>query len=90
MTRSSSIQPAGARPAAASAAAMPQPHVSKREHVLAMLGSKDGASLAEIIAATGWQPHSARAMLSTLRKQGHTIIRTKAGAESRYRIGDQS
>jgi len=43
--------------------------------MLAMLGCDAGATLAEISVATDWQPHSGRAMLSILRKQGHAITR---------------
>ncbi len=45
--------------------------------MLAMLASGAGATLAEIIAVTCWQRHSARAMLSILSKQGHAITRVK-------------
>ena len=38
--------------------------VSKQDQVLALLRRQDGASIAEICAATGWQPHSARGFLS--------------------------
>lgn len=54
-----------------------------------MLGRGKGASLGEICAATGWQPHSARAVISGLRKKGGEICLdppATAGAERRYRI----
>lgn len=38
--------------------------VSKQDQVLALLRRQDGASIAEMCAATGWQPHSARGFLS--------------------------
>lgn len=38
--------------------------VSKQECVLSMLRRQDGASIAEICAATDWKAHSARAFLS--------------------------
>ena len=41
----------------------------------ALLSSETGASLTEICAAFGWQPHSARAALSGLRKSGPVIER---------------
>ncbi|MFC3615277.1 DUF3489 domain-containing protein [Lutimaribacter marinistellae] len=46
--------------------------------VQAMLRRPSGASLAAICKATGWQAHSARAALSTLRKTGATIDRRQA------------
>ena len=59
----------------------------KSDTVTRLLNRKAGATLDDITDATGWQPHSARAFMSGLRKKGHTIIREqrKSGA-SAYRI----
>jgi hypothetical protein len=63
---------------------------TKTDKVRAMLARPQGASLEAICKATGWQPHSARAVLSGLRKAGHTIARETAdggkSAGSVYRI----
>lgn len=68
---------------------MSKPRQTKTDKVRAMLDRPQGASLEAICTATGWQPHSARAVLSGLRKAGHLIARTpgdgKAG-NSVYRI----
>jgi hypothetical protein len=37
---------------------------TKQEQVLALLRRQEGASIDEIVAATDWQPHSARGFLS--------------------------
>ena len=37
---------------------------SKQDQVLTMLRRQNGASIDEIVTATGWQPHSARGFLS--------------------------
>ena len=47
---------------------------------------RQGASLAEITEATGWLPHSARAVLSGLRKKGFEIDRTNSEGGSVYRV----
>lgn len=60
--------------------------VSKREVVLDLLGREDGATLAELVEATGWLPHSTRAALTDLRKKGHSIERSKRGDVTSYRI----
>ncbi|MBN9345476.1 MAG: DUF3489 domain-containing protein [Devosia sp.] len=41
-----------------------QSKTTKQDQVLALLRRQDGASIDEIVAATDWQPHSARGFLS--------------------------
>lgn len=61
--------------------------VSKREVVLGLLGRTDGASLSELIAATGWLPHTTRAALSRLRSAGQVLAKTQRGdGATAYRI----
>ena len=67
----------------------PEPAVSgqtKIAAVLALLEQEQGAALDNLVAATGWQPHTARAVLSGLKKKGHAIQREKVDGVSRYRI----
>jgi hypothetical protein len=45
-----------------------------------------GETLDELVEATGWLLHSARAALTALRKKGHAIERTKLDGLSRYAI----
>ena len=52
----------------------------KAEIVKRLLRRKAGADLAALRDATGWQPHSVRAALSTLRKTGYAIDRAPAKA----------
>ena len=60
---------------------------SRFNTVKKLLGRAKGASIAEIMAATGWQPHSARAFLSGLRKKGVTLLReSRKDGETSYRI----
>jgi len=66
------------------AAATPERRPRKREIVLALLCQPEGASTAELMAATGWQAHTVRAALSTLRKDGEVITRTGRGETMRY------
>jgi hypothetical protein len=65
-------------PKAAQSAKASQPksaaRESKRAAVLVLLQREGGASLDEVMAATGWQRHSARGFLSILgSKGGHQI-----------------
>jgi len=59
---------------------------NKTERVIALLRREEGVTLTEIIGATGWQPHSARAALTGLKKKGHAIERSKRDDASCYRI----
>jgi DNA-binding transcriptional regulator PaaX len=63
---------------------------SNRDAAIRLMRRPTGASLAEITRATGWQPHSARAVISGLRKAGLAITRTRDGKTSYYRIGEQA
>ena len=62
---------------------------TKSEAIRRLLSRKSGADLAALQEATGWQPHSVRAALSTLRKAGYPIDRLPPrteGASPAYRI----
>jgi hypothetical protein len=59
---------------------------SKSAAVIALLQRSEGATLAELIATTGWLPHTTRAALTGLRKKGHAIERFKRDETTCYRI----
>jgi hypothetical protein len=61
---------------------------SRQALLIAMLSRVEGASIAEISAAFGWLPHTARAALTGLRHKGHELVREAGGGErgSVYRI----
>ncbi|MET0374757.1 MAG: DUF3489 domain-containing protein [Rhizorhabdus sp.] len=46
---------------------------TKQSQVLELLRRAEGAQLSDIVAATGWLPHTARAALTGLKKKGHAI-----------------
>ena len=54
------------------------PRETKAAILRKLLARKNGADLAALQMATGWQPHSVRAGLSGLRKAGYIIDRTDA------------
>ena len=58
---------------------------SKQILVKNLLARDEGASLDELIAATGWLPHTTRAALTGLRKKGFAIDKTKVDGVTRYR-----
>jgi hypothetical protein len=59
---------------------------SKISGVVDLLSRIDGASVAELIEATGWLPHTTRAALTGLRRKGHQIEKARVGEITRYRI----
>jgi hypothetical protein len=62
------------------------PARTKTAEVLALLTRGEGATLAELVAATHWLPHTTRAALTGLRKKGHAIERGKRGDVSCYTL----
>jgi hypothetical protein len=63
---------------------------SKQVDVLALLRRPEGAAIADIVKATGWQAHSVRGFLAgVLRKKLNlNLISEKTDGERRYRIVD--
>jgi hypothetical protein len=59
---------------------------NKTDKLITLLKREGGATLTDITGATSWLPHSARAMLTGLRKKGFTLDRTKVDGTTRYAI----
>jgi hypothetical protein len=61
---------------------------SKQARVIAMLHRAQGATVAMIMKATGWQPHSVRGFLAGVvrNKLGLTLVSEKTGEQRIYRI----
>ena len=68
-----------------SIARAPRPE-RKIAKVTRLLERAEGASLDEMVAATGWLPHTTRAALTGLKKKGHAIAKTKVDDVTRYTI----
>jgi hypothetical protein len=54
--------------------------------VLDLMRREQGATLAELVEATHWLPHTTRAELTGLRKKGHVLTRSQRDDVTCYRI----
>ena len=61
----------------------------KLDLIADMLAAPVGASLEDLTIATGWLPHSVRAGMTGLRKQGHSISRSTVDGVTRFAIAVQ-
>jgi Protein of unknown function (DUF3489) len=64
------------------------PHRSKQSRVIEMLHRGLGSTIAAIVKATGWQPHSVRGFFAGVvrKKLGLTLVSEKTGPDRVYRI----
>lgn len=62
------------------------PPLTKTKMVIDLLWREQGATIGELIAATGWLPHTTRAALTGLRKKGHVIAKGKRDDATCYTI----
>ncbi|MBR0648756.1 DUF3489 domain-containing protein [Roseomonas terrae] len=88
--------PAAAPHSRRDAAVLRQPRTgTKQQAILALLRRDEGATIAQIIEATGWQQHTVRGFLAGLKRRGITVevlerVRqvgpSKQGAKGSYSI----
>ena len=63
---------------------------SKSGAIIALLKREGGATLEEMMTATGWQKHSVRGfMAGALRKKGLIVASEKTDQGRRYRVADE-
>jgi hypothetical protein len=58
---------------------------SKQQLLAALVVRDEGATIAQMIAATGWLPHTTRAALTGLKKKGYVISSDKIDGLRTYR-----
>jgi hypothetical protein len=59
--------------------------VTKQDQIASLLLRDEGATLDQMVAATGWLPHTTRAALTGLRKKGYAIDSDKIDGVPTYR-----
>lgn len=72
--------------AASDALAAPREN-TKAAKLVELLRRDGGASIPQIMALTGWLPHTSRAALTGLRKKGYAVSSSKTEGVTRYAIG---
>ena len=82
-------KPKKAARAKKSAAKPKADRANKKAEVIEMMKRAKGATLAEIVEATGWQPHTVRGFVSILGSKGGEKIESckNAAGERTYKIG---
>lgn len=65
----------------------PAKTTSKTGLVLDMLQRPEGATIEQLVTATGWLPHTTRAALTGLKRKGHALSSDKVDGGARvYRV----
>jgi DNA-binding MarR family transcriptional regulator len=63
------------------------PRETKQAQIITLLSRPAGATLGDLISATGWLPHTTRAALTGLRKKGYTLEKSRGeDGKTTYRI----
>jgi hypothetical protein len=87
--RSAPAEQSKPAPAIAVAPAASKTHLtkppSKQDRLAALLVRNEGASLDQIVVATGWLPHTTRAALTGLKKKGYVVSSDKIDGLRTYR-----
>ena len=63
--------------------------LTRQRQLAKLLERKSGATVPQIQTAFGWQPQTARAAISTLRKAGFTMARTDTDNGAVHRIAKE-
>ena len=75
------------RQATKAPASPPAKAPTKLDTLIALLSAKRGATVPDMMEATGWQSHSVRgALAGAIRKRGCTVTSQNVDGERRYRI----
>ena len=67
--------------------ASPKPPFGKLGQIHGLIAAVGGATIDDLVASTGWQPHTIRAAFSRLRRRGFPIVHaTDADSRKAYRL----
>ena len=60
--------------------------LSKATELISLMQQERGATIIELMNAAGWQRHSTRSFITSLRKKGHLLQRTRRDGQPCYAI----
>ena len=83
--RGSTAKPTAGSDSQAAAPAGAPKAPTKQQQLAALIVRDEGATLNQMIAATGWLPHTTRAALTGLKKRGYVISSDKIDGLRTYR-----
>lgn len=66
------------------------PKQTKASTVTRLLSRPKGATLADLMTATGWQSHTVRAFLTGVRKKANLVREERSSGETAYRIAAEA
>ena len=59
---------------------------TKTDLILELLRREEGATLKQLVAATGWLPHTTRAALTGIKRKGNALSSEKVDGVRTYRV----
>lgn len=59
---------------------------TKADLILRLLRREEGATLQQLVAASGWLPHTTRAALTGIKRKGHLLSSEKVEGVRTYRV----
>lgn len=62
---------------------------TKAATILDLLRRSEGATLEQLVTATGWLPHTTRAALTGIKRKGHALSSEKVDGVRTYRVAAQ-
>lgn len=90
MTTPQTQKPAPKSPEVETKAPTEAPKITKKALVQNLLEAEKGTTIEEITKQTGWQNHTVRGHLSTMKKNNITITSERIDGERRYFIKKQA
>lgn len=84
MTKDLTVKSTETKPTATPALPAPAAKSSKKQVLIDLLHKQNGATLQQLMDATGWQQHSVRGALANLKKKDNLQVESERRSDARY------